>query len=436
MSAITRFVKKPSIPALTGWPEPLLPVARPVRETLEIITGRRGQRISPLSGSVPLDNVAEKINEIIRVLQDGSDVEVNVLGGTASPPPPATQVTVNNITQTVVQQFNNGFTYGADNTGATSAVSAIQNAINNTSNRVITLAPGDYLIDSSLILKDSLTFRGAGRDATRLIKTNFNGAAILGIDVDNVAVEEMSIVGPGRTEGWGNSPQRFNKGIEIRVSTQEICKSPVLRNLVISDVNDVGVYLGTCSYVTWQSVRVFNYGYCGIWIDGGDGHNLDACSTQYGLIGFYINRPGGYGPTTVTMQACYAEQAGRGVWFNGAVSCTASGCGVEAAINWDATHNGINWTITGGENVALIGCLSRNDTVGNAIAAPHVLVDGTAQQVLIDGFRKQNHATFALPTWELDCQNAGTVRLGRHNFDTGRIRSNSKISTVDVTVLP
>jgi len=302
---------------------------------------------------------------------------------------------------------------------------------------VITLAPGDYLIDSPLILKDSLTFRGAGRDATRLIKTNFNGAAILGVDTDNVAVEDLSIVGPGRTVGWGDTPQRFNKGVEIRIGSQEICKSPVLRNLILSDLNDVGVYLGTCSYVTWQSVRVFNYGFCGIWIDGGDGHNLDACSTQFGLIGFYINRPGGYGPTTVTMQACYAEQAGRGVWFNGAVSCTASGCGVEAAIDWgDGTHDGTNWTVSGGENVALIGCLSRNDTVGNPIAAPHVLVDAAAEQVLIDGFRKQNNLAFALPTWEIDAQNAVSVVLGRNNFDPARIRSNGNIATLDTTVIP
>ena len=78
-SRITRFIKKPSIPTLTGWPDALIPVMRPIRETLEIITGRRGQRIPQLNGTVSPDVLALRINEIIRVLQDGQDVEATVL---------------------------------------------------------------------------------------------------------------------------------------------------------------------------------------------------------------------------------------------------------------------------------------------------------------------------------------------------------------------
>lgn len=87
---ILRYLRKPSIPSLTGWPEALLPVLRPIKETIEIITGRKGEKLDQLSGDVTVADIAGRVNEIIRVLQDGAndDVLVNgVMAPAASPTP-------------------------------------------------------------------------------------------------------------------------------------------------------------------------------------------------------------------------------------------------------------------------------------------------------------------------------------------------------------
>lgn len=105
--SIRRFIKKPSIPALTGWPEALLSVMRPARETLEIITGRRGQKLTQLAGEVSVNDVAERVNEIIRLLQDGSDTEVLVGGATTTPADPVPVVTEENLPDTTINYIVN-----------------------------------------------------------------------------------------------------------------------------------------------------------------------------------------------------------------------------------------------------------------------------------------------------------------------------------------
>lgn len=103
--SITRFIKKPSIPSLTGWPEVLRPVMGPIRETIEIITGRRGQKIGQLTGTITLNQMAERINEIIRVLQDGNDTSVTVEGAVTVPPAPIPEVEEENLPPEVVQNI-------------------------------------------------------------------------------------------------------------------------------------------------------------------------------------------------------------------------------------------------------------------------------------------------------------------------------------------
>lgn len=87
--AIRRYIRKPSIPALSDWPEKLIPVMKEVKENLEIITGRKGEKLSQLAGEVTVSALAERINEIIRVLQDGSDTQVSVGSGVIAPAAPA-----------------------------------------------------------------------------------------------------------------------------------------------------------------------------------------------------------------------------------------------------------------------------------------------------------------------------------------------------------
>ncbi len=106
--AISRFIKKPSLPSLTGWPNWAFSMMNPIKQTIEIITGRRGEKLDQLSGNISIDAVAEKVNEIIRVLQDGPDTDVSVDGVSAPPPVPTPQVTINNITETTIQQIVSG----------------------------------------------------------------------------------------------------------------------------------------------------------------------------------------------------------------------------------------------------------------------------------------------------------------------------------------
>jgi len=71
--AISGYAKKPSIPSLINWPSELLAVITPMRETIEIITGRRGAKIAPLSGAVTLDDLAQRVNQLIWLVQEGAD---------------------------------------------------------------------------------------------------------------------------------------------------------------------------------------------------------------------------------------------------------------------------------------------------------------------------------------------------------------------------
>ena len=319
--------------------------------------------------------------------------------------------------------------FGAVGDGIADDTAAIQDAINLGSAKVVLIPAGTYKITAPLILRDGMTLRGEGRGATILTKTDYNGPCISGTDIDQVNLEDFTINGPGQWVGTGN------KGISIAVSAQELCTSLSLSRITITGCNDICVYMGTCSFVTYDNLRCRDYGYCGIFIDGGDGHSFNACSTRNGILGYLINRTSGYGPTTTTLTACYGEQHGRAFSFIGAVACAAVGCGAEAGIAFDSTYNGTNWYIDGGDSIALMNSLSRNDTVGVAITAPHILVKGAATNVMIDGFRKDNHATFGAPTWELDASAASTVVLGRHNFDLARVNSNNHISTYQLSVL-
>lgn len=56
-------VVKPSLPAPDGRFE------REVKETLEIIMGRRGNRIKPLDTTATQAQIIEKVNELLKLLQ-------------------------------------------------------------------------------------------------------------------------------------------------------------------------------------------------------------------------------------------------------------------------------------------------------------------------------------------------------------------------------
>lgn len=62
-------VRKPSIPAVPKAGEPRANFDSSIKETIETIAGRRGQKIQPLPADATLAQVVEKVNELIGLLQ-------------------------------------------------------------------------------------------------------------------------------------------------------------------------------------------------------------------------------------------------------------------------------------------------------------------------------------------------------------------------------
>ncbi len=62
-------MKKPAIPQVPHGAQPRTGFDQSVKETLEIITGRRGGSVQPLPADASLADVVKKVNELIARLQ-------------------------------------------------------------------------------------------------------------------------------------------------------------------------------------------------------------------------------------------------------------------------------------------------------------------------------------------------------------------------------
>lgn len=62
-------MKKPSIPQVPTGNQPRKGFDQAVKETLEIMTGRRGNTVQPLPTGSSLADVTDKLNELIARLQ-------------------------------------------------------------------------------------------------------------------------------------------------------------------------------------------------------------------------------------------------------------------------------------------------------------------------------------------------------------------------------
>jgi len=303
------------------------------------------------------------------------------------------------------------------------ATALVQDALDNF---LFVFILGWFKITSALTLRAGQRIVGKNVLESGFIKTDYNGSVLLGVDTDWVYLESFGIDGPGQWTGTGN------KGIDLHVSSQEIFTNLTVRNVHMRYLNDISLYAGTGAFCTYDQVKIFQGGYAGIYIDGGDGHFLSACSVRDIILGINLN-----GPTTVDIGATYVEQAGLGFLLNGANSVCLRACGVEANINRDATYPGRSFQVTGGEGNSIISALSRQDTLGAAAdsAAQHLLVNGNASHVTVSSFRKVNHATY-IPTTEVDVSGAlNTVVFNQHNFDPTKITSGGMFGNVDFTVI-
>lgn len=62
-------MKKPAIPQVPRGDQPRSGFDQSVKETLEVITGRRGGSVQPLPADASLADVVAKVNELIARLQ-------------------------------------------------------------------------------------------------------------------------------------------------------------------------------------------------------------------------------------------------------------------------------------------------------------------------------------------------------------------------------
>ena len=62
-------MKKPAIPQVPRGDQPRAAFDQSVKETLEIITGRRGGSVQPLPAGASTDQIIAKLNEVIERLQ-------------------------------------------------------------------------------------------------------------------------------------------------------------------------------------------------------------------------------------------------------------------------------------------------------------------------------------------------------------------------------
>ena len=62
-------MKKPAIPQVPRDGQPRTPFDQAVKETLEIITGRRGGSVQPLPADASLADVIAKVNELVARIQ-------------------------------------------------------------------------------------------------------------------------------------------------------------------------------------------------------------------------------------------------------------------------------------------------------------------------------------------------------------------------------
>ena len=287
---------------------------------------------------------------------------------------------------------------------------AVQSCLDNSLN--VYLPADTYSITSSLTLRTGHTIYGESIANTLLIKTDFNGAVFLGIDTDDVTLGNFTIQGPGQWTGTGN------KGILLDVSSNPVVNRFTARHINMTNLNDIGIFISSGYSTVIEHLTCKTYGYAAIYLYGGDAISITSCQTYNGLVGFRIDNT-----TTCVLKGCYAELNGLAYSMTNTRCTGLIACGAEAPITFDATHNGTSYTIDGGNSIELNSCLSRQDTSGTPVDAPHIVVKGNATQVSLMGFHKINHATTPTTSEANFCAVAKTtdISVSQHNFDSAKV---------------
>jgi hypothetical protein len=144
--------------------------------------------------------------------------------------------------------------FGADSTGATSASTAIQNAINSISSGVVFIPKGTYLIDAAIVMKDGVIIQGEGDASQLLVNTDIE------VFKSSTATSSTGIFGAGFTDFYINKTVTgATTKYDIHLQNPSFCN---FTRVHIKSGHDDSVYSNT------------NVG--GIWLDRPNGSSASA----------------------------------------------------------------------------------------------------------------------------------------------------------------
>jgi hypothetical protein len=298
-------------------------------------------------------------------------------------------------------------------------------------NARVTLAPGTFNISGIIDLAAGISVRGSGMDKTTVVKADFVGPAFrLGDQVQYASIENLRIVGPGKTT------TNANKGIQAARSAPPtglaIARRFSFRNLYIKDLSDYAMHLNNCSQVEIDNVIFENI--------KGNPIRFEAAGQVVGSARIatvralncdapiYMNGSAGAGGLVsgVSLIACEAESCIGSFRFNTASDCALIGCASRKPITDPALK------MTASSNIAVEAFVS--DNTGAPADVLHLLIDGGGTGIQISGFRRVN---VGAPASEANVTAAGGVVLvGAHNFTAGKIASSNKFADISSTLRP
>jgi Pectate lyase superfamily protein len=220
--------------------------------------------------------------------------------------------------------------YGAVGDGTTDDTTAIGLAITaaTATGGIVFFPPGNYKISSALVLPSYTIIQGAGDHASTITQTSTTLDCFTGVDITNISIRDIKLVGPASGSGHGVNFTRSANGALPLLNFE---------NLNISNFGSDGIALSNPIVTTMRRVDcLFNGGY---------GFNI------YGVIG-------GASGTSVSMTSCYANtNTTAGYRFYNMVYSSLSGCAADS--------NPIAYLFDASSGIALTGCGAEANTVNS-----------------------------------------------------------------------
>lgn len=189
----------------------------------------------------------------------------------------------------------------------------------------VLLGASTYALPLEVPAGTPITLQGQGVDATVLHQASTSADGISGADVENLAIRDLTITGPGAYTGTGN-------GINLTVS------------------GDAG---NATFYVELSNVHVGQFGVDGVTIETPIVSRLSRVrSFQNGRHGIHLHTAGDLAGTSTHLEACFpAGNHGAGIRLDQQAYTTLNGCAADA--------NGIGYDLDTCQGIVANGCGSE-----------------------------------------------------------------------------